>query len=116
MHTENTLIDGKYFTCREMEVIKQVMKGLSRKQIQAILGKSTGTINAQFSSIYLKTGFHKVTQLIAWALVNGFDRKGGFKPVKTNDPQAKQIKEALKLKKEMEAAKAKEWENGKKKK
>lgn len=50
-------------SCKEAEIAKYLMNGLSTKEIAALLGKSPNTVRNQISSIYMKTGIRSRAEL-----------------------------------------------------
>ncbi len=58
-------------TNREKEILVQICKGLSTKQISEVLFISPKTIESHRSNILSKTGCKNIAQLIIWAIKNG---------------------------------------------
>lgn len=58
-------------TKRETEILVQICKGLSTKQISEVLFISPKTIEVHRSNILSKTGCKNIAQLIVWAIKNG---------------------------------------------
>jgi FixJ family two-component response regulator len=54
-------------TRRELEVLREVVKGLMNKQIAAVLGVSERTIKMHRTAITQKVGVHSVAQLVTLA-------------------------------------------------
>ena len=81
MKTQNIVIAGISFTPCEQEILGLMVKGLSRKEIAATLKKAETTVHSQINLIFHKLHIHKNTELVAWALRNGFDAQGDFLPM-----------------------------------
>ena len=54
-------------TRRELEVLREVVKGLMNKQIAAVLGVSERTVKMHRTAISQKVGVHSVAQLVTLA-------------------------------------------------
>ncbi|MDO5747151.1 MAG: response regulator transcription factor [Actinomycetaceae bacterium] len=59
-------------TEREIDVLRSVCSGLTRKEIAEELQVSENTIKASISSILTKTGFPSISRLAIYALSSGF--------------------------------------------
>ena len=82
MLIHNIHIDGISITPCEFDLIRFFMRGLSRKEVAALLHKELTTLNSQMRLLFRKVGVVKITALIAWAAEHGFDSKGRYKPGK----------------------------------
>ncbi len=60
------------FSGRELEIIKFIIKGYSKKNIADELNISFHTVKAIIEKIYLKTDTHNKVQLIIFLLKNNF--------------------------------------------
>ena len=80
MELQTYVIDGIGITPCEFEIISHLMKGLTQKEVAAALDKKPATIASQLRALYLKTGFHKLSELVVWAAEHGFDSKGNYTP------------------------------------
>ena len=58
----------KVLTTREKEVVDELMKGLSYKEISFVLAISATTVNDHIKSIYNKLGVRSKSELLAKAL------------------------------------------------
>lgn len=81
MEEKTITIGNIVFTLTEFAIIKELMRGLSRKEIAAALNKATATINTHIRAIYLKVGIRKVNAFIAWGFDRGFDKHGNYNPI-----------------------------------
>lgn len=59
-------------TPREIDVLRLVCKGLSRKEIAKALFLSENTVKSNISSLLTRTGFTSVARLALWAVSSGF--------------------------------------------
>lgn len=57
---------------REIQVLREVCKGLTRKEIAESHNLSENTIKATISSILTKTGYSSISRLAMYALSSGF--------------------------------------------
>lgn len=64
-------MDDSLFSQREMDVIKEIAKGLSNKEIAAKLYISEGTVKNYITSILSKTGLEHRTQIAIFYLKGG---------------------------------------------
>lgn len=62
-YKEKEEFDMKQFTEREIEIIKEISKGASNKEISSILFISEGTVKNYITSILQKTGLSHRTQI-----------------------------------------------------
>ena len=58
------------FTDRELDILKNLLNGLSNEEIGKILFISKHTVKANLEKIYLKTNCHNRVQLAIWTLKN----------------------------------------------
>lgn len=58
-------------TRREREVLEGICDGLSEQEIADRLGITRGTVNCHKLHISKKTGEHKATALVRWAIRKG---------------------------------------------
>jgi DNA-binding NarL/FixJ family response regulator len=65
--------DGPYklLTRREREIVELICDGLSEKEIAQRLGLARGTVNCHKLHISKKTGIHRATSLVRWAIRKG---------------------------------------------
>jgi DNA-binding NarL/FixJ family response regulator len=59
-------------TSREEDVLRELCKGASNKEIGRALGIRSATVTAHLGTIYLKTGKRGRTALALWAANNGY--------------------------------------------
>ncbi|MCI6584576.1 MAG: response regulator transcription factor [Mobiluncus porci] len=59
-------------TAREIDVLRLVCRGLSRKEIAKKLFLSENTVKSNISSLLARTGFTSVARLALWAVSSGF--------------------------------------------
>ena len=60
-------MENKKLTKREKEVVKEVRKGKSNKDIATALHIKENTLETHMKNIHLKTGTRSKTELIVWA-------------------------------------------------
>jgi DNA-binding CsgD family transcriptional regulator len=68
---EAILVDEKFLTHTERELLKLVAKFVSVKIVAAKLYRSERTVKRQLATIREKLGFRTTLQVVAWALRNG---------------------------------------------
>lgn len=66
-------------TAREMEVLQQLAKGLSNKEIAALLDISPRTVNFHLDNLYSKLGVNSRTEALIYALRQGWISSTLFK-------------------------------------
>ena len=63
--------DKADLTCREREVLQLITEGLSTKEIATDLGISVKTVQTHRASLMHKTGIHKASSLVRYAIREG---------------------------------------------
>lgn len=63
-------------TSRQKQIVSLVAKGYSRKQIAAALDVTLETIHSHFKTLHDKLGVHTNSELIIYAIENGYKTKG----------------------------------------
>ncbi len=67
------LSKGPFFTAAELQTLLLWLDGLTTKEIGERTGRARGTVDTHKAHIMDKIGLHKETQVVAWAMKNGFD-------------------------------------------
>lgn len=62
-------------TSRQKQILELVAKGNTRKQIAAALGVELETIHSHFKTLHDKLGIHTNSELIIYAIENGYKTK-----------------------------------------
>jgi DNA-binding CsgD family transcriptional regulator len=60
-------IDG-----RQLEVLRHIARGHSRKEIAARMGISPRTVDSHIGKLLMKTNLHDQLDLLRWAIKQGF--------------------------------------------
>jgi len=63
-----TLIENQQLTPREHQVLLEVAKGRSRKEIAYDLGMAYGTLDTHLKHIFLKLQTRSMTETAIWAI------------------------------------------------
>lgn len=66
------LSKGPLFTPAELQTLLLWVDGLTTKEIAERMGRARGTVDTHKSHIMEKIGAHKETQVVVWAVKNGF--------------------------------------------
>lgn len=64
--------DAADLSCREREVLQLIAEGLSTKEIARELGISVKTVQTHRANLMQKTGVHKASSLVRYAIREGF--------------------------------------------
>ena len=70
---------GKHITLKETRTIALLVRGLARKQVADKLSVSKSAIDNQLTLLFQKLDVSSCSELVALAVINGFELAGCYK-------------------------------------
>ncbi|MGE0636052.1 MAG: helix-turn-helix transcriptional regulator [Bacteroidia bacterium] len=71
--------NDQYLTAKEAQVVSLLRRCYTPKQIAYMYNNSNETINTIIKNIDNKLNIHHRSELLVWAMENGFDKEGNLK-------------------------------------
>lgn len=78
MKTEYYYVAGCKLTRYQMRIIALLCMGLDRRNMSLRMKNKVGTLKNEITKIFKATQTTKSTELVIFAILNGFDQMGNF--------------------------------------